>query len=432
MAKKLEELGVGVADKAVGALRHSAAAGDPTPYRFTYDAGVPDESSAALNMPTAERDYATPDIPAPFEQSLPEMNLAIFPAALWKFVMRDRMGLLWASSRRRIGRVRFHSAELDRRLAQPASVTLSAADLASTKDGDALFLDTVQALQDIPGVPGIQPKVLVSLKSPQKARKKKGAIGPHSDAGDATGAVRSLNTDSHILKANHPDYVGATIVEALCLQVVDALGLPVPERVLSGDGRLLAVKRFDLRSDGHLLGFDEVGALLGRTAEHKYEGSLEQVAQAVREFAAPKYKVDSLRRLFLLCVVNNALRNGDAHLKNYGLLYDTPADARLSPVYDVLTTRCFEKLRNDAPALTLEGRQQWDDYAALGRFGQAECLVSRADTRKAMEVVLQAMQHVLPRLAEARAAYPYAAATLWVMRAEWLESIETLGRALKA
>jgi serine/threonine-protein kinase HipA len=175
-----------------------------------------------------------------------------------------------------------------------------------------------------------------------------------------------------------------------------------------------------------------VGALLGRTAEHKYEGSLEQVAQAVREFAAPKYKVDSLRRLFLLCVANNALRNGDAHLKNYGLLYDTPADARLSPVYDVLTTRCFEKLRNDAPALTLEGRQQWDDYAALGRFGQAECLVSRADTRKAMEVVLRAMQHVLPRLAEARDAYPYAASTLWVMRAEWLESIEILERALKA
>lgn len=429
MAKKLQDLRVSILGEPVGALRHSAAAGDPTPYRFTYEAGLPDEFSAALNMPTAERDYATPDLPAPFEQALPEMNLAIFPTALWKFVARDRMGLLWASSRRRIGRIRFHSAELDKHFEQPASVTLTPSELASARDGDALFLDTVKALRDIPGVPGIQPKVLVSLEAPRSRKKGKPAARKQSNDG---GAIHSVNTDSHILKANHPDYVGATVVESLCLQVADALGLPTPERVLSGDGKLLAVKRFDLRADGRLLGFDEVGALLGRTAEHKYGSSLEEVARTVREFAGPRQTVDSLRRLFVLCVLNNALRNGDAHLKNYGLLYDTPADATLSPVYDVLTTRCFERLRNDAPALTLEGRKQWDDYPALIRFGQSECLLGKAEARKAMEIVLVAMQRVLPRINKARDAHPYAAAPLWIMRAEWLESIEVLGRSLKA
>lgn len=419
MATKLHRLNVSVLGKPVGELRHSAAVGDPAPYRFTYKAGLPDEASAALNMPTAERDYATADIPAPFEQSLPEMNLAIFPTAIWKYVSRDRMGLLWASSRRRIGRLRFESAELQEK--QPPAVTLSSSDLESVRDGDALFLDTVRALQDIPGVSGIQPKVFVSVSEPEKPTRRKRGAAPN---------LRSVSTDTHILKANHPDYVGATVVESLCLDVAEATGLPTPSRTLSGDGRLLAVRRFDLGPSGQSRGFDEIGALLGRTAEHKYDGSLEEVARTVREFAGARESVESLRRLFILCLLNNVLRNGDAHLKNFGLLYDTPADARLSPVYDLLTTRCFERLRNDVPALSLEGRNPWDDYTALLRFGQAHCLLGRADMRQAMARVAETVESFLPRVMEARDRYPYAAATLWVMRAEWLESIEILRRHL--
>lgn len=427
MARKLGRLTVSVLGRPVGELRHGAG-GDPTPYRFTYDAGLPDEASAALNMPTAERDYATADIPAPFEQSLPEMNLAIFPTAIWKYVARDRMGLLWASSRRRIGRLGFESAELEAQ--QPPPVTLSTSDLRSVRDGDALFLDTVRALQDIPGVSGIQPKVFISVSDVRKPFRRKPAAS-RARAAEPPPELRSVSTDTHILKANHPDYVGATVVESLCLDVAEAAGLPTPARVVSGDGRLLAVRRFDLGPQGEPRGFDEVGALLGRTAEHKYEGTLEEVAQTVREFSGPKDSVDSLRRLFMLCVLNNLLRNGDAHLKNFGLLYDAPSSASLSPVYDVLTTRCFERLRNDAPALTLEGRTQWDDYAALTRFGQAHCRLGRADARQAMERAAESVEGVLPAVVEARDRYPYAAATLWVLRAEWLESIEILRRHLR-
>lgn len=428
MAAKLQRLDVSVLGRPVGELRLNAAAGDPAPYRFTYRAGLPDEASAALNMPTAERDYATADIPAPFEQSLPEMNLAIFPTAIWKYVARDRMGLLWASSRRRIGRLRFESAELQEK--QPPAVTLSSSDLKSVRNGDALFLDTVRALQDIPGVSGIQPKVFVSVSEPGRPTpRKRGAPRSRTNESASTN-LRSVNTDTHILKANHPDYVGATVVESLCLDVAEATGLPTPSRTLSGDGRLLAVRRFDLGPRGQSRGFDEIGALLGRTAEHKYDGTLEEVARTVREFAGARQSVESLRRLFILCLLNNVLRNGDAHLKNFGLLYDAPADASLSPVYDVLTTRCFERLRNDAPALSLEGRNQWDDYAALLRFGQAHCLLGRADMRQAMARVAETVESFLPKIMEARDRYPCAAATLWVMRAEWLGSIGILRRHL--
>ena len=408
--QRLTTLTTQLLDTPIGEFRHSLAAGEPLPYRYTYLSDLSDAHSAALNMPVAERDYATPDLPPPFEQSLPEMNLALFPTAVWKFVERDRMGLLWASSRRRIGRLRFHSSTLETDRAQPAAVHVSLSDLQSAKNGDELFRDTLAALQDIPGIAGVQPKALVTLDD-----------GP---------ASRTVSTETHILKANHANFPGATVVESLCLAAAEAAGLPVPERVLSGDGQLLAIRRFDLTADGTPRGFDEMGALLGRNAERKYSGTLEELAQATRDYAGNATRGESLMRLFSLSVLNNAVRNGDAHLKNFGLTYDDPSAASLSPVYDVLTTRCFERLRFDAPALSLARRRKWDDYSALKAWGRTSCGLSNGEMRASFEAVGGAMEKVLPQILEARERYAVFGGELWVMRAEWLEGLEALQRKL--
>ncbi len=71
------------------------------------------------------------------------------------------------------------------------------------------------------------------------------------------------------------------------------------------------------------------------------------VEQFVREDCVDADK----HRLLKLCILNDVLRNGDAHMKNFGLLYDSLEDARLAPVYDVLDTTLF--LPEDIPALTL-------------------------------------------------------------------------------
>ena len=50
-------------------------------------------------------------------------------------------------------------------------------------------------------------------------------------------------------------------------------------------------------------------------------------------------------------VLSVMVRNGDAHLKNFGVLYASPGDTvALAPVYDVATTTAY--IRKDAPALT--------------------------------------------------------------------------------
>ncbi len=39
------------------------------------------------------------------------------------------------------------------------------------------------------------------------------------------------------------------------------------------------------------------------------------------------------------------VRNGDGHLKNYGLLYTSTADCRLAPMFDVVTTALYRYTR---------------------------------------------------------------------------------------
>ena len=64
------------------------------------------------------------------------------------------------------------------------------------------------------------------------------------------------------------------------------------------------------------------------------------------------------------------LRNGDAHLKNFGVFYPYPAGpVSLAPVYDVVTTAAY--LRSDLPALTLEGSKKWWPRKTLEKFAQA-------------------------------------------------------------
>lgn len=120
-------------------------------------------------------------------------------------------------------------------------------------------------------------------------------------------------------------------------------------------------------------------SLLGRVNEHKYEGSYEIVAKAVRVNASPLRMHSSLRALFQVVALSVVLRNGDAHLKNFGLLYSDPTtdDCRLSPVYDLVRTTVL--LAPDRLALKLAGRRDWPNREVLAAFGREHCDMDDAE-----------------------------------------------------
>ena len=80
------------------------------------------------------------------------------------------------------------------------------------------------------------------------------------------------------------------------------------------------MSRFDRKADGTPLGFEDMAVLTGRNTARKYEGSYEMIAKAVGIFTG-EYSHIELQRLFERVVLSCKLGDGDAHLKNLGLIY---------------------------------------------------------------------------------------------------------------
>jgi serine/threonine-protein kinase HipA len=160
---------------------------------------------------------------------------------------------------------------------------------------------------------------------------------------------------------------------------------------LAEDGMALVVDRFDLRMDGSYRGFEDFCVLNARRTDEKYRGSYESsVMKRFAQFANSKHVNEDMEKLFTLTALNCALRNGDAHLKNFGIVYDdVQGEARLAPVYDLVTTSVY--LAKDSLALTLNGATKWPSAKDLRKFGETRMGGTPAKVRHILERIREAI-----------------------------------------
>ena len=125
--------------------------------------------------------------------------------------------------------------------------------------------------------------------------------------------------------------------------------------------------------------------LNGRRTDEKYRGSYEtSVMKRFGQFANSTHVGEDMEKLFALIAMNCALRNGDAHLKNFGIVYDdVQGEARLAPVYDLVTTSVY--LPKDSMALTLNGTTKWASAKELQRLGETRMGGTPARVRQILE-----------------------------------------------
>lgn len=133
---------------------------------------------------------------------------------------------------------------------------------------------------------------------------------------------------------------------------IDGLPRDLPEAF----GQSLAVRRFDRPRPGQRVHIEDFAQVFGIYPEQKYRrasyGSLARVLwlecgeEAVLEFA---------RRLAFTVLIGN----GDAHLKNWSLIYPDGRTPGLSPAYDLLATVPY--LPADRLALSLAGTKVFAD-----------------------------------------------------------------------
>ncbi|WP_198264396.1 type II toxin-antitoxin system HipA family toxin [sulfur-oxidizing endosymbiont of Gigantopelta aegis] len=175
----------------------------------------------------------------------------------------------------------------------------------------------------------------------------------------------SLVTKEYIIKTWGNEYPQLALNEYFCLKAVQKTGVKIPHIKLSNNNNFLLVERFNYNKQlKEYMGFEEVLVLQGKNKDEKYSGSYESVAKLV--YAVSTDKQACMVSLYKIIVMNYLLKNGDAHLKNFAIIYDQDiAHIRLSPAYDIVNTSVY--IYNDRPALTLFGKKIWFNVAILNR-----------------------------------------------------------------
>lgn len=310
-------------------------------YLFGYAPEARPAAQVSLGMPVRLEQYAHPELHPIFQMNLPEgYVLERLRLRLAKATPLDPMLLLALTGQESaIGRVQVSPpAALARLLSQPAQTAGGErlSQILAWDGAEDLFEALAQRYLLRTGVSGVQPKLLV----------------PEAHE---PGQKVSLATSELIVKGAGADYPGLAVNEFVCMSIARDGGLPVPEFYLSENRRLFVMRRFDRGPEGQPLGFEEMLVLMGKGAARKYEGSYEQVARFAELFCSPQHHRQALEQLFGQVALSCILGNGDAHLKNFGVLYGDPTvdDVSLAPAYDIVNTTAY--LPDESLALTLSG-----------------------------------------------------------------------------
>ena len=180
----------------------------------------------------------------------------------------------------------------------------------------------------------------------------------------------------YILKPPHSDYPEMPEIEDLTMRMADLSGIQTAEhsliRMKSGELAYLS-KRFDRTSMGKLH-VEDFAQLLEMMTERKYYGSVEKVGKGILKYSSfPGNDLINLFQLVLFCYLTG---NSDMHLKNYSLLRDEQDDIKLSPAYDLLSTKILLPSDKEEYAITINGRKsnlRRTDFDKLAiSFGIAE------------------------------------------------------------
>ena len=351
-----------------------------------------------------------------FDMNLPEGALRetlnmMFAKALPVF---DDLALLEIVGRSLIGRLRFGASPEELDQVPPQNLR----ELLASRGADELFADLLQRYARYSGVAGVQPKLLI---------RDDGSLGTSKFSPIPVSERVTAHGTTHIVKSfDAAKYLGLSANEFFCLKAARAAGLPVPPVEIATGGHLLVVERFDLQSDGTYLAFEDGCALDGRLSREKYEGSYEQLAATLAGvLRGPDGTAAELARFFRSLVLSIAVRNGDAHRKNFGVIYDDAiGQVTLAPTFDIVTTSAY--LPSDNLALTLDGTKRWPDAKRLVRFGMQRCQLTASGAKAVVAEVAEAVAQASGELDNLTDFDPQAKEVADRMRTAWTDGVASL------
>jgi len=136
---------------------------------------------------------------------------------------------------------------------------------------------------------------------------------------------------------------------------MDQLG-NLPPINLPNETQAFVIKRFDRDREARVH-MEDFAQVLAKDAQDKYDAaSYEQIGRVLSQYSGDG--VADLQQFARRLLVNILLANGDAHLKNWSLIYTDRVTPRLSPAYDIVTTQVY--MENEQRfALNFAGNKDW-------------------------------------------------------------------------
>ena len=352
---------------------------------FNYAATVLPNEAVSLTMPVTNEQYDFWHGLHPiFEMNLPEGVLLEKLKTIYRkqIINFSDLDLLKIVGKNQIGRITFTTEPDNNSVID--EIGLNLAQFKTYAGTEELLESLLIKYGANSGIAGVQPKIMV-LDTSDKSNQKLSELDR-----------LTYKDTTHIIKSwSESGYPELATNEYFCMLVAKKAGLRVPEIELTNNGKFLIIKRFDLIDDIYY-GFEDFCVLQARRTHEKYDSSYEQIAKSIKNNLVGDSTVNlksALLDYFKSLVVNVLLRNGDAHLKNYGLIYkDTNSIVDLAPIYDIVTTTVY--LAKDIMALTLNGSKRWATRSDLLSFATKSCLLSKAEALLIFDEVIAAIKQV--------------------------------------
>ncbi len=160
-------------------------------------------------------------------------------------------------------------------------------------------------------------------------------------------------------------------------ELVTGADVGLPESLVAPTEPVFAIRRFD-REDDRRIHVEDLAQVREVAPRYKYDNSsYDAIGRVIRAVSGDVGFEEYLRRLVLIV----AMGNGDAHLKNWSLIYRDGSTAELAPAYDMVSVTAYEQFTADRLAFRLGGERS---FSAIHRkhfrrlAGSAETDADRA------------------------------------------------------
>lgn len=206
----------------------------------------------------------------------------------------------------------------------------------------------------------------IQMKFSMREKEGRYQIAKSGDLGDwivKTPSTKHANVPLNEYTAMRLAELAGIDIPDIRLVEIEKLGA-LPPINLPNEQFAFAIRRFD-RHNSQRIHMEDFAQILVKYPHEKYDSAnAEQIGKVLYQYTGdPLANVQQFARRLL---VNILLANGDAHLKNWSVIYPDKSTPELSPAYDILTTKTYiagERLL----ALNLGSNKDW--YKAnLGDF----------------------------------------------------------------